>query len=107
MEKLNFPDFNFSLKSKENKTYIFDIIRKKWLVLTPEEWVRQHCIQFLLKIKNVPLGFLQVERKLVINNTEKRYDLVVFKPDLSIALLVECKAPKVKLTQKAFDKIAR
>ena len=107
MEKLNFPDFNFSLKSKENKTYIFDIIRKKWLVLTPEEWVRQHCIQFLLKIKNVPLGFLQVERKLVINNTEKRYDLVVFNPDLSIALLVECKSPQVNLTQKAFDQIAR
>ena len=105
MEKLNFPDFNFSLKSKENKTYIFDIIRKKWLVLTPEEWVRQHCIQFLLKIKNVPLGFMQVERKLVINNTEKRYDLVVFNPDLSIALLVECKSPQVNLTQKAFIKL--
>lgn len=107
MEKLNFPNFDFSFKSKENKTFIFDPIRKKWLVLTPEEWVRQHCIQFLLKIKNVPLGFIQVEKKLNINNTEKRYDLVVFKPDFSIAVLVECKAPTVNLTQKTFDQIAR
>ncbi len=107
MDKLNFPKFDFSFKSKENKTFIFDPIRKKWLVLTPEEWVRQHCIQFLLKIKNVPLGFIQVEKKLIINNTEKRYDLVVFKPDLSTAVLVECKAPNVNLTQKTFDQIAR
>ena len=107
MEKLNFHDFDFSFKSKENKTYIFDPIRKKWLVLNPEEWVRQNCIQFLLKTKNVPLGFIQVEKKLNVNNTEKRYDLVVFKPDLSIDLLVECKSPKVKITQKTFDQIAR
>ena len=107
MEKLNFHDFDFSFKSKENKTYIFDPIRKKWLVLNPEEWVRQHCIQFLLKTKNVPLGFIQVEKKLNVNNTEKRYDLVVFKPDHSIYLLVECKSPKVKITQKTFDQIAR
>ena len=107
MEKLNFPEFDFSFKSKENKNFIFDPIRKKWLVLTPEEWVRQHCIQFLLKIKNVPLGFIQVEKKLNINNTEKRYDLVVFKPDMSIMVLIECKAPQVNLTQKTFDQIAR
>ncbi len=107
MEKLNFPKFDFSFKSKENKTYIFDPIRKKWIVLTSEEWVRQHCIQFLLKIKNVPLGFIQVEKKLNINNTVKRYDLVVFKPDHSIKLLVECKAPNVSLKQKTFDQIAQ
>ena len=69
--------------------------------------MRQHCIQFLLKTKNVPLGFIQVEKKLNVNNTEKRYDLVVFKPDHSIYLLVECKSPKVKITQKTFDQIAR
>ncbi len=107
MEKLNFPKFDFSFKSKENKTFIFDPIRKKWLVLTPEEWVRQHCIQFLLKIKNIPFGFIQIEKKLNVNHTEKRYDLVVFKPDHSIDLLVECKAPSVDITQKTFDQIAR
>ncbi len=107
MDQLNFPDFDFSLKSKENKPYILDPIRKKWLVLTPEEWVRQHCIQYLLKNKKVPLGLLQVEKKLVVNQTVKRYDIVVFNRDQSISLLVECKAPSVNLTQKAFDQIAR
>ena len=71
--------------------------------LSPEEWVRQHCIQFLLKIKNVP-WVLYRWKKLKINNTEKRYDLVVFNPD-SIAVLVECKAPTVNLTQKTFVKL--
>lgn len=107
MEKLNFPEFDFYFKSKENKRYIFDPVRKKWLVLTPEEWVRQHCIQFLLKIKNVPIGLIQIEKKLSVNNTEKRYDLVVFKPDQSIYVLIECKSPSVKLTQQTFDQISR
>jgi hypothetical protein len=107
MEKLNFPVFDFSFKSKENKPYIFDPIRKKWVILYPEEWVRQHCIQYLLKIKKFPLGLIQVEKKLNVNHTEKRYDLVVFNRNQSIYLLVECKAPTVNLTQKAFDQIAR
>ncbi len=107
MEKLNFPEFEFSFKSKENKPYIFEPIRKKWLILNPEEWVRQNCIQFLLKEKNVPLGLIQVEKKININHTEKRYDLIVFKPDQSIYILVECKAPSVDLSQKVFDQIAR
>ena len=107
MEKLNFPKFDFLFKSKENKSYIFDPVRKKWLILTPEEWVRQHCIQFLLKIKKVPIGYIQVEKKISFNNLVKRYDLIVFKPDQSIYLLIECKSPYVKLTQKTFDQIAR
>ncbi len=107
MEKLNFPDFDFSLKNKQNKPYIFDPVRKKWLILTPEEWVRQHCVQFLLKEKNIPLGLLQVEKKINVNGTEKRYDLVVYNYDQSIVLLIECKAPTVGLTQKAFDQMAR
>ena len=107
MDKLNFEKFDFSFKNKENKTYILDPIRKKWLILTPEEWVRQHCIIFLSKIKNIPLAFIQVEKKLNLNGSNKRYDLVVFKPDLKIFLLVECKAPTKKISQNTFDQIAR
>ena len=107
MDKLNFPEFEFSTKSKENKPYIFDPIRKRWMVLTPEEWVRQHCIQFLLKTKNVPLGLIQVEKNLSVNWNQKRYDIVVYNSDKTIAVLVECKAPSVKITQKTFDQIAR
>ena len=107
MEKLNFPLYQFSLKSKENKTFIFDAVRKKWLVLTPEEWVRQHCIHFLINQKAYPLGLIQVEKKLKVNKREKRYDIVAFNPQGSIALLVECKAPSVPITQDSFDQIAQ
>ena len=77
MDNLNFPKFEFSTKIKENKSYIFDPIRKKWLVLTSEEWVRQHCIQYFIKTKNIPLGLIQVEKKLSVNLNPKRYDIVL------------------------------
>ena len=95
------------LKVRKITPIFFDPIRKKWVILYPEEWVRQHCIQYLLKIKKFPLGLIQVEKKLNVNHTEKRYDLVVFNRNQSIYLLVECKAPAVNLTQKAFDQIAQ
>lgn len=107
MIKLNFPDYQYSIKSKENKSYIFDPIRKKWLVLNPEEWVRQNCVQFLINEKKIPIGLLQVEKKIEVFNTVKRYDLVVFNTEKKISLLVECKSPSVKITQEAFDQIAR
>ena len=87
MIKLNFPDYQYSIKSKENKSYIFDPIRKKWLVLNPEEWVRQNCVQFLINEKKIPIGLLQVEKKIEVFNTVKRYDLVVFNTEKKISLL--------------------
>ena len=107
MIKLNFPDYQYSIKSKENKSYIFGPVRKKWLVLNPEEWVRQNCVQFLINEKKIPIGLLQVEKKIEVFNTVKRYDLVVFNTEKKISLLVECKSPSVKITQEAFDQIAR
>ena len=107
MEKLNFPTFNLPVKSKENKTFIFDSLRKKWLILSPEEWVRQHCIHYLIDYKRYPLGLIQVEKKLKVNNLERRYDIIVFNSDGTINLLVECKRPNVSITQKTFDQIAR
>ena len=106
MDNLNFPKFEFSTKIKENKPYIFDPIRKKWLVLTSEEWVRQHCIQYFIKTKNIPLGLIQVEKKLSVNRNPKRYDIVVFNRNKTISVLVECKAPSIQLNQKIFDQIA-
>ena len=106
MDNLNFPKYEFSTKIKKNKPYIFDPIRKKWLVLTSEEWVRQHCIQYFIKTKNVPLGLIQVEKKLSVNLNPKRYDIVVYNRNKTIAVLVECKAPSIQLNQKTFDQIA-
>jgi len=107
VQDLNFPTYSFRLKNSENNTHIFDVIRKKFVVLQPEEWVRQHCVQYLIQEKNYPISLINVEKVVLINGLKKRYDIVVFNPDGSLALVVECKAPKVKITQAAFDQIAR
>jgi len=107
MQVLNFPAFNFRFKNSENKVYIFDVIRKKFVVLQPEEWVRQHVVHYLISIKKYPLSLINVEKQLKVNSLSRRYDIVVFKPNGEIALLVECKAPQIAITQDTFDQIAK
>lgn len=107
MQKLNFPEYAFRFKSSENRAAIFDEIRKKFILLTPEEWVRQHVVKFLLEQKNYPKSHINVEKIIKLNGLTKRYDVVVFQPDGKILLLVECKAPEVAITQNTFDQIAR
>ena len=107
MQQLNFPIYNFRLKNSENKVSIFDEIRKKFIILTPEEWVRQHVVRFLLEEKKYPKSLINVEKVLIVNGLRKRYDVVVFNPDGSIFVLVECKAPEIKTAQATFDQIAR
>lgn len=107
MQALDFPAYDFRLKNSENKPYIFDPIRKKFVYLTPEEWVRQHVVQFLIQTKGYPTSLINVEKEIKIYDTKKRYDVVVFNSDGSIFLLIECKRPKVPITQTTFDQIAR
>jgi len=77
------------------------------MVLQPEEWVRQHVVHYLLEDKNYPLSLLNVEKQLLVNSIKKRYDIVVFDPQGGIEVLVECKSPKINITQDVFDQIAR
>ncbi len=107
MQPLNFSSYNFRFKNSENKVAIFDEIRKKFIILTPEEWVRQHVVQFLLQEKKYPKSHINVEKLLKINDLKKRYDVVVFNADGSIRILIECKAPEIKIAQNTFDQIAR
>ncbi|MDH4402774.1 MAG: type I restriction enzyme HsdR N-terminal domain-containing protein [Flavobacterium sp.] len=107
MKQLQFPTYSFRFKNSENKVAIFDEIRKKFIIITPEEWVRQHVVQFLLQDKKYPLSYINVEKLLKINGLNKRYDIVVYKPDGNITILIECKAPDVKISQSTFDQIAR
>ena len=107
METLNFEHYPMSIKNKENKRYIFDVIRKKDLLLTPEEWVRQHCIQFLLQEKKYPVSLINVEKSIQVYGQMKRYDIIVFTPKGKVKILVECKAPHIPLDQAVFDQIAR
>ncbi|WP_276166639.1 type I restriction enzyme HsdR N-terminal domain-containing protein [Zobellia alginiliquefaciens] len=107
MVPLNFPEYKFRFKSSENNVRIFDSIRKKFVVLQPEEWVRQHVVNYLLLEKKYPKSLVNVEKQLIINNIKKRYDVVVFNSDGSIHILVECKAPEITINQVTFDQIAR
>ena len=107
MQQLNFPSYSFRFKNSENKVSIFDEIRKKFIILTPEEWVRQHVVRFLLEEKQYPKSLINVEKIMIVNGLRKRYDIVVFNPDGSIFVLVECKAPEIKTAQTTFDQIAR
>ncbi|TQI70154.1 type I restriction and modification enzyme subunit R-like protein [Gramella sp. Hel_I_59] len=107
MQKLNFPSYSFRFKNNQNKVAVFDDLRKKFIILTPEEWVRQHTVKFLEKEKNYPVSLINVEKQLKIAGLTKRYDVVVFEPKGNIHIIVECKAPKIKITQDTFDQIAR
>ncbi len=105
MYKLNFPLYQIPLKNKENKTLVFDSIRKKWLKLVPEEWVRLNCIEFLINEKKISRSLISVEKEFKLNNLKKRFDIVVFNKKGEIYLLVECKAPNVKISQSVFNQI--
>jgi len=107
MQQLNFPSFSFRFKNSENKVSIFDAIRKKFIILTPEEWVRQHVVQFLMIEKNYPKSLLNVEKVLQVNGLRKRYDIVVYNSDGTVHILIECKAPEVPISQSTFDQIAQ
>ena len=107
LQQLNFPKFSFRFKNRENKISIFDVIRKKFVVLQPEEWVRQHCVHFLIQVKKYPISLINIEKELKVNNLKKRYDIVVFRPDGSILVIIECKAPSIIINQDTFDQIAQ
>lgn len=99
----------YSLKIREDNSRkeVFDPVRQKWVVMTPEEHVRQVFILYLLNVKQLPLSHLSVEHSVTVNGMTQRYDLVVFGDDLQPWMMVECKRPQVKLTQKVADQAAR
>lgn len=107
MQALNLPTYNLKIKSSENNYLIFDIIRKKYVVLTPEEWVRQHFIHYLVEDKKYPVSLIGIEKKITVNKLTKRTDILVFNTNGFPEIIVECKAPSVKITQETFDQIAR
>jgi hypothetical protein len=99
MIKLNFPDYSFRIKDLDGKLVIFDPVRKKYVSLTPEEWVRQHVIQYLKQEKHVPLSLISVETEIRLYKTRKRFDIAVFDRNGHALLVVECKSPAVPVTQ--------
>jgi len=107
MTHLNFPSYEFRIVEKEGKLTIFDPVRKKYVILTPEEWVRQHVITFLVKDKKVSLSLIRVESEIKLYNTRKRFDIAVFDRNGNALLVVECKAPSIPLSQEVLDQAVR
>ncbi|TXF79259.1 type I restriction enzyme HsdR N-terminal domain-containing protein [Chryseobacterium sp.] len=107
LPELNFEHtFDFQIRSDKDKFFIYDLVRKTWLLLTPEEWVRQHWVHYFHFRKGRNLSSLVLEKKLELNGTTKRIDLLVTEKTVP-KILVECKAPKIKLTEKTFEQMAR
>ncbi len=107
MDSLNLPTYSFNIKSGDKIKFIFDNIRKKFVVLTPEEWVRQNFTRYLIEEKKYPPSLLSIEYSLKLNKLEKRGDLVIFNRSGKPIMIVEFKAPRIKITQSVFDQIAR
>lgn len=107
MLSLNLPAYDTKITTRNGKNVIFDIIRRRYVALTPEEWVRQHFVHFLIAHKGYPPAFLANEVLLHLNGTRKRCDTVLYKTDLSARMIIEYKAPHVEITQEVFDQITR
>lgn len=103
MEPLNLPNYSFSLKVVDEKKFIFDKLRRKYVVLTPEEWVRQNFIRYLVEHRNYPVGLISVERGFDLYKTKKRSDILIFNSVGKPWVLVECKAPSVVVNELWFD----
>lgn len=104
---LNLPPHPFKITEQNGQFFLFDEIRKKTILITPEEWVRQHFVQFLVLQKKYPKSLIQLEGGLKLYGMQKRSDILIYNSSAEKILLVECKAPSVKITQKVFDQVAR
>ena len=107
MQELNLPRFDFTIKQVNGRRMIFDPIRKKMVVLTPEEWVRQNFLMYLTQSKGYPASLMAVESKVDVNGLSQRADIVSYNRKRMPVLVVECKAPHIKITNQVFDQVAR
>ena len=106
MKKLNLPLFEFKIKKENKNNIIFDEIRKKWIILTPEEWIRQNFIKYIIS-KNYPTSLINCEKVFYINKIQKRYDIVVYNSAGEVDILVECKSSNIKINKDHFDQVMR
>jgi len=107
MQELNLPVYAFRIKTEGTKKYIFDSVRKRFVLLTPEEWVRQHFMRYLNEEKKYPESLMAVEKQITLNGKLFRFDLLVYRRNGQPLLIAEFKAPGVKISQEAFDQVVR
>ena len=105
-KKLNFPSFEFRIEKIGNKLMIFDVLRKKSVRLTPEEWVRQHLIRYLIDVRHYPKSMIKVESGLKYNTLLKRSDVLIFDQTGNPFMVIECKSPETILDDKVIHQVA-
>jgi len=106
MLQLNLPQYSFRIKKQNEKLVIFDSQRKRYVALTPEEWVRQNFIRFLIEEKGYPAAYLAIEKQLNMNGMKKRCDAILYNEHAQPFLIIELKAPNVSISQATFDQVA-
>jgi len=106
MLQLNLPQYSFRIKKQNEKLVIFDSQRKRYVALTPEEWVRQNFIHFLIEEKGYPAAYLAIEKQLNMNGMKKRCDAILYNEHAQPFLIIELKAPNVAISQATFDQVA-
>jgi hypothetical protein len=107
MIKLVFPTHNFRIKEEDTKELIFDEFRKTWVRLTPEEWVRQNILQYLIQSMHYPVGLIGVEKEMRLGELKKRFDILVYDQQHQPWMMIECKAMEVDLSEKVLDQVIR
>jgi len=107
MMKIDFPAFPFKIKEENGNELIFDPFRKSWTRLTPEEWVRQNFLQYLIQVKLYPASLIAIEKEIMLGELVKRFDILIYNKDHKPWLMVECKAMDVPLNEKVFDQLIR
>lgn len=106
MTTIQFDKYNFRLEERDGGQFIFDEVRRRWVMLTPEEWVRQHILHYLVEQKSYPKSLIAVERGIELNGLQKRCDVVVFNTHGKPVMIVECKAPEEVVNAKVYEQIA-
>ena len=102
---INFPEPGFRIKKEEGREYIFDALRKKWVALTPEEWVRQNFVQYLLQVKNYPSSLIALEKEIKLGELKKRFDILIYNKNHQPWMMIECKAVQVNLDEKVLEQV--
>lgn len=107
MLPIQFPEPAFRVKKEQGKTFIFDTLRKKWLLLTPEEWVRQNFIQYLVQVKKYPSNLIAQEKMISLGELKKRFDILVYNKNHQPWMMIECKAPAIRLDESTLHQLLR
>ena len=107
MIKIDYPPYQPKIKTEDNKEIIFDEVRKKWVLLTPEEWVRQNFLQYLIQIKHYPATLIAVEKEIKLGDLKKRFDIVVYDAASKPWMIIECKEMNVELNKQVLDQVLR